>query len=292
MKLLKQNIVNIFSEKGEHWIANLPITISELTAYWALKNVTPVDNMTFNYVAKALTHDEQPVVLKVGCDEKNISEEIQALQYFDGNGSIRLISHHPRYHAMLLEQAIPGTSLKSLHPSQVDYVMGCYIDTMKKLHSKRLPKENNYRHIKGWLSAIDNLSNTTCPLHLIERAIVLKNELLSSMTTEIFLHGDLHHDNILKDGNHWVAIDPKGIVGEAEFEIAAFDFMYINELANKRNVKNIFKSRINLLAEKAQLKPQRIKKWIFVRLILMVAWHVEDNSDPSWAIKLAEALYE
>ncbi len=31
----------------------------------------------------------------------------------------------------------------------------------------------------------------------------------------------------------WLAIDPKGVVGEAEFEIAAFDFMYISELAKK-----------------------------------------------------------
>ena len=106
----------------------------------------------------------------------------------------------------------------------------------------------------------------------------------------IFLHGDLHHDNILKNDDQWLAIDPKGVVGESEFEIAAFDFMYINELSNMSDVKNIFEARVNLLSQKAHLNLQRIKDWVFVRLILMVAWHVEDNGDPSWAIKLAEAL--
>ena len=290
MKLLKQNIANIFGEKGEHWIANLPITISELTAYWELKDVTPVDNMTFNYVAKAATRAQQPVVLKIGCDEKSIEEEMKALQYFDGNGSIRLISHHPKYHALLLQQAIPGTSLKSLYPSQVGYVMDCYIDTMKKLHSKCLSNQNSYRHIKDWLRAIDNFSDKACPLHLIKKAIAIKNKLLTSMTKEVFLHGDLHHDNILKNGDDWLAIDPKGIIGEPEFEIAAFDFMYINELANKSDTKNIFEARVKLLAEKSMHNPERIKDWIFVRLILMAAWHVEDNGNPRWAIKLAEAL--
>ena len=168
--------------------------------------------------------------------------------------------------------------------------MDSYIGTMKKLHNKHLPKTHHYRHIKDWLGAIENLSYQDCPPHLTKKAIALKNELLSSITNDIFLHGDLHHDNILKNEDHWLAIDPKGVVGDAEFEIAAFDFMYVNELANKNNVKNIVEERVNLLARKANLNAQRIKDWVFVRLILMAAWEVEDNGDPSWAVKLAEGL--
>jgi len=248
--------------------------------------------MTFNYVAKAVTNTDQAVVLKIGCDEKSLSHEIQALKYFDGDGSIRLISSNPAYHALLLQQATPGETLKSLYPSQMEYVMDSYISTMNKLHNKPLPKIHHYRHIGDWLGAIDNFSDQACPPHLTKKAIALKNELLSSITNEIFLHGDLHHDNILKNDDHWLAIDPKGMVGDAEFEIAAFDFMYVSELANKNNVKNIFEERVNLLACKANLNAQRIKDWVFVRLILMAAWHVEDNGDPSLAIKLAETLNE
>nr|WP_302473958.1 aminoglycoside phosphotransferase family protein [Legionella sp. PL877] len=108
----------------------------------------------------------------------------------------------------------------------------------------------------------------------------------------IFLHGDLHHDNILKHGNGWLSIDPKGVVGEAEFEIAAFDFMYISELTSTKDVKNVFAKRLELLAQKSGLDAQRIKDWLFVRLILMAAWLTEDNGDPSWAIKLAELINE
>lgn len=283
-------MINIFGEQGKHWIANLPSMINELAADWNLNHIVAVDNMTFNYVAKATTSTNQPVVLKLSCDEKSIANEIQALKYFDGSGSIQLIAHNEKYHALLLQQAVPGTTLKSLYPSQAEYVMDSYIETMKKLHNKRLPHKGRYRYIKDWLCAIDHLDENVCPSHLTKKAIALKNELLSSMTAEIFLHGDLHHDNILKHGNQWLAIDPKGIVGEPEFEIAAFDFMYIDELANKNNVKNIFQERVDFLAQKARLNPQRIKDWVFVRLILMAAWHVEDHGDPSWTIKLAEAL--
>ena len=100
----------------------------------------------------------------------------------------------------------------------------------------------------------------------------------------------MNHDNILQHGNEWLAIDPKGVVGEPEFEIAAFDFMYIAEQADKINVKILFEKRIELLAEKSGLDAQRIKDWVFVRLILMAAWCIEDKDDPQWAIKLAEIL--
>jgi len=38
----------------------------------------------------------------------------------------------------------------------------------------------------------------------------------------VVLHGDLHHFNILSSGDRWLAIDPKGIIGEPEFEPAAY----------------------------------------------------------------------
>jgi streptomycin 6-kinase len=69
-----------------------------------------------------------------------------------------------------------------------------------------------------------------------------------------------------------LAIDPKGVISEAEFEIAAFDFMYIRELAATADVKEMFAmfaKRTELLAQKAGLDAQRIKDWVFVRLILM-----------------------
>ena len=95
--------------------------------------------------------------------------------------------------------------------------------------------------------------------------------------------------NILQNGNSWVAIDPKGIVGDAEFEIAAFDFIHQSELGDT-NLKKIFEERLNQIAKKSHLDAKRINDWVFVRLILSAAWSIEDNGDPTWAIQLAEAI--
>lgn len=130
MNKLAQNITNIFREKGKEWLANLPMIVAALASHWKLNRLVPVDNMTFNYVAKAMTHTNQPIILKISCDEKTIANEQEALLYFDGSGSIQCIDYNEQYHALLLQQAVPGITLKSFYPSQMEYVMDCYVDTM------------------------------------------------------------------------------------------------------------------------------------------------------------------
>jgi streptomycin 6-kinase len=290
MKTLRQNITNLYDSKGSDWITSLPSIVTTLAKHWNLSEIIPVSNMTFNYVAKAILNTKEPVVLKISYDRQSIINEKRALAQLGLQGSIKLIDYNSKYNALLLQQAIPGITLTSLYRVNPDDVMDCYVETMQKLHHRQLLKKSNLPHIADWLKALDEPSLKQIPTTLLNKAIELRNKMLSSPKPLIFLHGDLHHDNILKHGNEWLAIDPKGVIGEAEFEIAAFDFMYIGELTTTVDVKNVFEKRVELLAQKSGLDAQRIKDWVFVRLILMAAWLVEDNGDPSWAINLAELI--
>lgn len=51
------------------------------------------------------------------------------------------------------------------------------------------------------------------PTEYLEKARILKNQLLSISYPEVLLHGDLHQKNILLNNDHWLVIDPKGIIG-------------------------------------------------------------------------------
>ena len=181
MHKLTQNVINILGENGKKWIANLPNTIEILADHWSLSNLVPVDNMTFNYVAKAIDNSNQPIILKIGFDTNVISDEKRALIYFDGNASIRLIDYNEKYNALLLQQAIPGTTLKSLYPANDKFVIDCYVDTVQKLLDKPLNNKNNFRHISDWLKILDDFKSDKLPEYLLKKAIHLKNTLLASM---------------------------------------------------------------------------------------------------------------
>ena len=49
---------------------------------------------------------------------------------------------------------------------------------------------------------------------------MLAERLLDSAPAPGVLHGDLHHDNVLKGPRGWCAIDPKGLWGDPVFDLA------------------------------------------------------------------------
>ncbi|MDI9819702.1 MULTISPECIES: hypothetical protein [unclassified Legionella] len=134
MKTLRQNIANLYGSKGTDWIANLPAIVTALTNDWSLSEITPVSNMTFNYVAKAILNTKEPVVLKISYDGQSIIHEKRALTSLGFQGSIKLIDYNSKYNALLLQQAIPGITLKSLYRDNPNYVMDCYVETMHQSH--------------------------------------------------------------------------------------------------------------------------------------------------------------
>ena len=79
MKKFTQNIQSAYGEKGRAWLAELPLLVEKLAGYWQLKNLILIKNMSYNYVVKALASNDQPVVLKIGCDSHAIAEEKEAL---------------------------------------------------------------------------------------------------------------------------------------------------------------------------------------------------------------------
>lgn len=90
----------------------------------------------------------------------------------------------------------------------------------------------------------------------------------------------------------WLAIDPKGVVGEVEYEIGA-------SLRNPYENPELFTSpqiverRIKCYEAKLELDPERLLGWGFAQAVLSAIWSVEDGfavdaSSPS--IMLAKAI--
>lgn len=287
MNNLQKNI--IYGEYGKNWLLKLDQIIERLKKKWFLKDIMPIKNLTYNYVVKALNKKNVPIIVKICCDKKVFNDELKTLQFFDGKGAVKLYDYNSEYNALLLQQAIPGITLKSLYPNKLEFVMNAFLSVNEKLHNRTISNKNNFNSVKSWLEAIDKNKSNKIPDHLVKKAIQLKDHLLNTSQKEKLLHGDLHLENILQNQNGWIAIDPKGIIGEKEFEIAAFDFIAKNELVNASS--SLIIERIEKIADKADLSSKRIKDWTFVRLIMSAVWFIEDKGDPSNAIRLAELLY-
>ncbi|PCH56158.1 MAG: hypothetical protein COC15_03600, partial [Legionellales bacterium] len=218
--------------------------IKKLATLWDLTNIQPINNVLWNFVAKATQNDSTPVVLKICRSKKNFDLELQASKYF-----IKIIDYNTEHNALLLNQAIPGDSLKS----QEKNLIAIYVDIVRNIckATKSAIINNNFPHIRDWLSALDQArNNKIIPEILLNKAIVLRDNLFVSAQPDLLLHGDLHFENILQHHDTWIVIDPKGIIGELEFEVAKFDFDF-------NNPKN-FHNQVKMLSAELDLDLSRL----------------------------------
>lgn len=289
MKTLEKNVVNAFGEEGRKWLHSLPEIVERLSHQWSLSYIQPVKNMSWNYVALALQKSNRPVALKISCDKKLILDEYKALQYFDGQGAVKVFEIDHENNALLLEQALPGTILKEKQIPIHDKIE-IYSQVIKILN-KPIPLNSDYTHAREWCKAIDDIDDQRISKHLVEKAKQLRSELLDSANNEYLCHGDLHLENIIQQDSNWLVIDPKGIIGEMAFEASAFDLLSKEEMEDMAVAESIIVDRVTQLTAALGVDDKRLLGWIFLRIIISAQWFIEDKGDPANMLKLADYVY-
>jgi streptomycin 6-kinase len=85
-------------------------------------------------------------------------------------------------------------------------------------------------------------------------------ELLAEPEEVVVLHGDIHHGNVLDFGPRgWLAIDPKGLVGERGFDHAN---LFCNPDLASATAPGRLARQATIVAEAARLDRRRLLRWI------------------------------
>lgn len=213
-----------------------------------------------------------------------MKREAFALKCFAGCGAVKLLAADEGM--LLLEQAMPAISLKSYFPDKEMDAIHIACKVMKKLHQAEPPESNNFPHIKDWLWALDK--EWDLPSDYLQNARKLRDHLFQTAGPDILLHGDLHHDNILKNGEDWIVIDPKGVMGDPAYEVGAFIRNPIPDLIRQQKAREIIQNRIPIFSDSLDISPSRISDWCFVQAVLAWIWALEDGCDTLYWAKVSE----
>ncbi|MDX2346257.1 MAG: aminoglycoside phosphotransferase family protein [Legionella sp.] len=287
----KENTLNIFGNKGKQWLEALPDIITDLAVQYGLSQLKPVSNLSFNYVLSGY-QGAQPIILKLSLDKKSLLKEGQCLRAFSAHGAPDVLVC--QQDLMMMVRAVPGTTLKQYFPNQESEAIRILCRVIKKLHMAEIPKQHDFYCLSDVLKILDN-KNLDMPSHILDKACGLRDKLLATADKEVLLHGDLHHENILKNhdadiADDWLVIDPKGFIGDPAFECVSFIFNPIPELLNHKNCKNMIQNRIKQCAELLEISEQRIQDWFYVRLVLGWVWCLDDNLSPAYFKKLIKIV--
>jgi streptomycin 6-kinase len=238
--------------------------------------------------------DGRRVVLKISKragDELNSGDVLRA---FNGDGTVRV--YESAEGAVLLERLDPGAELVELvRASRDDEATSILAEVIKRMSNHQSP--GNCATVHNWAMGFDRYINQygtgPIPLALVEEAASIYRSLAASQKQLMLLHGDLHHYNVLFDTDRgWVAIDPKGVIGELEYELGAI-------IRNPVELPELYIScarverRLRALTTVLNLDYRRAVEWGFAQAVLSAIWDLEDGfevlpGNPS--IQLAEVI--
>ena len=104
MKIFAKNITSIYGNAGDAWLFALPNFLKEIENTHNIKIGKPFQNLTYHYAAMAVQSDGNECVFKCGVPNQALVNEIHALQYFDGNGAVKLLDSDENKGWLLLER--------------------------------------------------------------------------------------------------------------------------------------------------------------------------------------------
>jgi streptomycin 6-kinase len=263
--------------------------------------------------------------LKIGIPNRELTSEIECLNLWRNlpNCAVHLLASDPENGLLLLERLRPGETLATLADDERATEIAADVMSRLWLPAGRLKSplrmqsrpssakstevdladvaailiaNPNFITLKGWFDELKKLrprfngGTGPFPARLVETADGLLRELFAE-DERWLIHGDCHHYNILSHGDEWRVIDPKGVIGAREYEVAPF---MLNPVYQPRpNIKRETNHRLDIFSERTGLDRQRLWAWTVAHSLLSAWWDLrEDGTGGEFAISCGEAFLE
>lgn len=265
---------------AEPWVRRVPRFLRELKARWSLQLGEVFTGSSNGYVVTADRAGSEPVVVKLGYPDGWFADQTRAIGEAGGDGMVRLLDDDPGG-AQLLERAMPGASLLDIRdePEANEIAAG----VMRRLwrpapagfvtvaeEATRWAESMPLRHV-------EQMAPFERPL--LDLAVETLRDLVATQREPVLLHGDLHDGNILAaDREAWLAIGPKPLVGEREFDIAALMRARREDVLADPDPHDRLQRRFDQLCDLFGCDRQRLRDWSFAILVDYALWDFEANA--------------
>ncbi|MFD1982622.1 aminoglycoside phosphotransferase family protein [Mesorhizobium newzealandense] len=251
-------------------------------ARWRVSTPELVAETFSSHIWKVRREDGSPAIVKALKPFDDVADELRGEHYLAwrrGEGAVRLLGRDG--HSMLLEYA-GETLLQQVLDEQGDNAATAIAaDLLAKLFSpSKHPFPPELQPLKDRFSSLFRkaaIDRDAGHDSIYVEAAVIADRLLANPHDIRLLHGDLHHDNILYGPRGWLAIDPKGVLGDPGFDAAN---MFYNPL--DRDELCLDPERIahmaEVFAETLGQTPPAILDYAIAYGCLSASWHHEDDN--------------
>jgi streptomycin 6-kinase len=252
---------------------------------WRLRPEGDVVTTPSSVLVPVRTADGLPAMLKVAHHEEE-ARGADLLVALDGGGAATVLRREG--FAVLLERATGTRDLVSMVLGGADDEATrilCGVGQRMHAESARvlaLPEPPALVELETWFRHLFAHADRLGPVH--RAGAELARRLLDEHRDPSVLHGDLHHANVLDFGDRgWLAIDPKGLLGDTEFDMC-------NLLCNPSPEYALRPGRLErqfaVVVEATGFEARRLRDWLVAWCALTSTWYALDD-DPGRAEPVA-----
>jgi len=280
---------------GAAWMQRLPELVHRAQQRWQLRLTEPFGVGTAAWTAPGTLPDGTPVVVKISYPHDEARHEAAALRAWHGWAAVELLDHHAQDWALLLRRAHPGTPL--LHDtSAADLRLGHGLEVLRNLHQADItgaPMPHLVTVSAHWAGlAAARADRWAAMLTGGEQLVRAGLDLLRAFGTPgarpgpvVLLHGDLNPGNLLLDAptpgtGHWLAIDPKPMIGDPAYDLWPL-LAQVDQPFSAPDPLALMHHRVQHAAQVLQIPALRICEWALARTIEALLWQLETFTDPA-----------
>jgi streptomycin 6-kinase len=236
-------------------------------------------------VLQVTTRDGRPAVLKVGFPHFEGVWEAVALESWGGALAPAVLRQDAWTWSLLLERLDPGIPLSRADlPADEGLVMAA--ELFREFSTRPVPADvltlravmdvylaNARARLPGQAAELAGLGAS----ELLERGLDEVDALAATDGAGAFLHGDYNPGNVLSAGGDWKVIDPKPMLGDADFDV----FPLIEQLGmplTQPHARDVLERRLLEATRIIGCDPGRTARWCFARSALNLSWLLEDGN--------------
>ncbi|MGV8853887.1 MAG: aminoglycoside phosphotransferase family protein [Devosia sp.] len=251
--------------------------LSRAMIRWSLTKSTPIAETATSWVFRVEQNGRNFAVLKIlkplaAHEERRGS---MLLNWYGGEGAATVFDMHGD--TLFLEWLDGGTLGDAVRAGHDDQATIALCSLVASLHRPRADPPEILLPLRERFAALFATDARAWPhtaRDLFARAGGIALKLFDRPTAQIPLHGDLHHDNILSSDRGWLAIDPKGLLGDPCYETAN---AFINPVGAEDLVKDPRRiaGLADMVAERLGYNRKRVLGWASAHAALSACWSLD-----------------
>lgn len=251
------------------WLDALPGLVTDYCARWGLELDPVRARHGSNALVVAVRRGDLPLALRLTPPSDPVAEQVAALSFWAGRGTVELVDADVAGGAMLLERldatrTLAGVPLADAVPliAQVMTRLAVPAPADVPATAALVPRRN------AELAASWTALGRPFPREVLTAAGTAA-ERLSRSTASAAVNADLHYEQVLGGRReHWLVVDPVLLRGDREYDLARVLWTRLDEMADRAAIRHWF----DVVVTTADLDPDHAAAWVVFRTVDYWLW--------------------